>query len=69
LRRFQRYELLPVALEPAGEIEFEQHDLDLSCRDSRGADQLVDIDGTGPELRAPTMATMGKAASSARPLM
>ena len=38
-----------MTLQPAGEVELEQHDMDLPCRDSGRSDQLVDIDGAWPQ--------------------
>ena len=38
-----------MALEPAGEVELEQHDVDLSCGNTGRANQLVDIHGAGSE--------------------
>ena len=38
-----------MALEPSGEVELEQHDLNLPCRDPRRTDQLVDVDGAGTQ--------------------
>ena len=38
-----------MALEPSGEVEFEQNDMDLPRGDPGRADQLVDIDGARSE--------------------
>ena len=34
-----------MALQPAGEVEFEQHDVHFSGADACGPDQLIDVDG------------------------
>ena len=38
-----------MALQPAGEVELEQHDVDLAHAEAGGADQLIDIDRTWSE--------------------
>jgi len=45
----QRDELLAVALQPPGKVEFQEDDVDFSNRDARGADQLIDVDTAGPQ--------------------
>jgi len=45
----QRDELLAVTLQSSREVKFEQHDMDLAGPQSRGADDLVDINGARPE--------------------
>jgi hypothetical protein len=44
----QRDELLAVTLQSSREVKVEQHDMDLAGAQSRGADDLVDINGTRP---------------------
>ena len=45
----QGHKLLPMTLQPAREVELEQHDMDLPGRDLGRSDQLVDIDGARPQ--------------------
>jgi hypothetical protein len=45
----QRHELLAVTLEPTGQVEFEQHDMNLPGLDAGGPDQLVNVDRAGPK--------------------
>lgn len=40
----QGHQLAAMALQPPGEVEFQQHDMDLADLDARHPDQLVDID-------------------------
>ena len=51
MSHLQRHKLLPVTLQPTGQVELEQHDMDLAGLDPGGADQLVDVDRARPKSR------------------
>jgi hypothetical protein len=40
----QGHQLAAMALQPPGEVEFQQHDMDFADLDPGDTDQLVDID-------------------------